>query len=52
MKVLGFPAPPIAFAALDARGPAEMVLIRIPYLRPNSKDSVFVSLSRAAYNGI
>ena len=29
MKVLGFPAPPIAFAARDAKGPADIVFIRI-----------------------
>jgi hypothetical protein len=39
---------PIALAALDPRGPAEIVLTRTPYLRPASKARTLVSLSRAA----
>src|SRR5881394_3946968 len=39
---------PIALAAREASGPAEMVLTRIPYLRPASNARVRVSLSSAA----
>jgi hypothetical protein len=39
---------PMAFAAREPRGPAEMVLTRTPYLRPASYASTRVSLSRAA----
>src|SRR5712672_2346053 len=40
---------PIALAARDANGPAEMALTRTPYLRPASNASTLVSLSRAAF---
>ena len=40
---------PIALAARDAYGPAEMVFTRTPHLRPASKASVRVSLSSAAF---
>ena|SRR5678815_3810067 len=39
---------PIALAARDAYGPAEIVLMRTPYLLPASYARVRVSLSRAA----
>ena len=39
----------IAEAARDLRGPAEMVLTRMPYLRPASHASVRVSDSSAAF---
>ena len=45
---MSLPEPPIALAARDANGPAEMVFTRIPYLRPASKDKVRVSDSSAA----
>ena len=38
----------MALAALDASGPAEMVLTRMPCLRPASYASTRVSLSNAA----
>jgi hypothetical protein len=40
---------PIALAARDASGPAEMVLTRAPHLRPASYARVRVSLSSAAF---
>ncbi len=40
---------PIALAARDANGPAEMALTRSPYLRPASNASTRVSLSSAAF---
>src|SRR5262245_40611297 len=40
---------PIALAARDASGPAEIVLMRHPNLRPASNASVRVSLSNAAF---
>src|SRR6266540_7267017 len=40
---------PIALAARDAHGPAEMVLTRRPYFRPASKARTRVSLSSAAF---
>src|SRR5687768_3451106 len=43
------PMMPIALAARDASGPAEIVLTRTPYLRPASYASVRVSLSSAAF---
>ena len=39
---------PMALAARDASGPAEMVLTRSPHRRPASKASTRVSLSSAA----
>ena len=39
---------PIALAAREPRGPAEMVLTRIPHLRPASYASTWVSDSSAA----
>src|SRR5690242_1221304 len=39
---------PIALAARDASGPAEIVFTRAPHLRPASYASVRVSLSSAA----
>ena len=40
---------PIALAARDAYGPAEIVLTRAPHFRPASKASSRVSLSSAAF---
>src|ERR1051325_4123699 len=40
---------PIALAARDAYGPAEIALTRIPHRRPASNASVRVSLSSAAF---
>src|SRR3954462_12204083 len=40
---------PIALAARDASGPAEMVLTRMPHLRPASNASGRVSLSSAPW---
>src|SRR6476619_4964032 len=40
---------PMALAARDASGPAEIVLMRTPHLRPASYASVRVSLSSAAF---
>jgi hypothetical protein len=40
---------PIALAAREAYGPAEMVFTRTPYLRPASNASTRVSLSSAAF---
>src|SRR6266702_3689866 len=40
---------PIALAAREASGPAEMVFTRTLYWRPASKASVRVSLSSAAF---
>jgi hypothetical protein len=40
---------PIAVAAREARGPAEIVLTRNPHLMPASKARVLVSLSSAAF---
>ena len=40
---------PIALAARDASGPAEIALTRSPYFRPASKASTRVSLSSAAF---
>src|SRR3569623_328307 len=40
---------PIALAARDASGPAEIVLTRMPTRRPASYASTRVSLSRAAF---
>ena len=42
------PMIPIALAARDAYGPADIVLTRLPQARPASKASVRVSLSSAA----
>src|SRR5687768_17466364 len=39
---------PIALAARDAHGPAEIALMRTPYLRPASNARTLVSLSSAA----
>ena len=39
---------PMALAAREPRGPAEIVLTRMPYLRPASYESTRVSLSNAA----
>jgi hypothetical protein len=40
---------PIALAAREASGPAEIVLTRTPNRRPASKASTRVSLSSAAF---
>ena len=40
---------PMALAAREPRGPAEMVFTLMPYFRPASKDRTLVSLSSAAF---
>ena len=40
---------PMAFAALEPYGPAEIAFTRMPKRLPASKASVFVSLSKAAF---